>query len=135
MAIKFLQEKERQETLIYIAVFVAIFAGLIHFVGVNFDFKEPEVVLEGRENFLEIKETLEQIESQYDFARSRTFTLIPPFGDRPGRSNPFQAEGMGGIVDIETEGREDDLFEVPETVTEPVTEPVTEEEEEDIIAD
>ncbi len=128
MAIKFLQEKEKQETLIYLAVFVAILAGLIYFVGADFDFEEPEVVLEGRENFLEIKETLEQIESRYDFARFRTFTLIPAFGDRPGRANPFQAEGME-IVDIEGEEREDDLFDVPETVIEPVTEEETEEEE------
>lgn len=113
--------------MIYVAVFVAVLAGLIYFVGVDFDFEEPDVVLEGRDNFLEIRTTLEQIESDHDFARFRTFTLIPPFEDIPGRSNPFNPDGiepadLAEEGSSETEGRGDDLFELPEEETEPIIE-------------
>ncbi len=115
MAIKFLQEKKKQEIMIYLAGFIIILSALIYFIGVDFDFEEPDVVLEGRENFLEIRTTLESIESDYDFARFRSFNLIQPFGETPGRQNPFQAEGMETIEVIEEEVVE-------------VTEPVAEEE-------
>ncbi len=121
MAIKFLREKEKQETLIYLAVFLAIMALLVYFRGVDFNFNEPDITLEGRENFLEIRETLDIIESRQRFDRFRSFELIPPFGERPGRLNPFTTEGMtmtigsdpggGGEEEAAAQQEPEDFFE------------------------
>ncbi|MGB3988141.1 MAG: hypothetical protein WBK67_00370 [Minisyncoccales bacterium] len=112
MAIKFLKEKEKQETLVYLAVFIIALAGLIHFIGIDLEFKEPEVTLEMRENFLEIKPTIDKILDLQDFNRLRTFSLIPPFNHTPGRPNPFQSDGIeSGEL---PEGGREDLFELPE---------------------
>ena len=118
MAIKFLQEKERQEAMIYITVFVVVLTGLIYFVGVDFDFKEPDIVLEGKDNFLEIRTTLDEIKANHDLTKFRTFTLIPPFDEIPGRPNPFNADGIEVIriveeKPLEIEDRGNDLFESP----------------------
>ena len=108
MAIKFLQEKKNQEIVIYIAAFMVILAGLVYFVGVDFDFKEPDIVLEGRDNFLEIRTTLDEINLNHDLTRFRTFTLIPAFDETPGRPNPFNPNRT-----LEIEERGDNLFELP----------------------
>ena len=104
--------------MIYIAVFVIVLAGLIYFVGVNFDFKEPDIVLEKRDNFLEIRTTLEGIKHNHDLDRFRTFTLIPPFDEIPGRPNPFSPDGIEAVrivegKPLEIEDRGNDLFELP----------------------
>ncbi len=107
----------------YLAGFIVIFSALIYFIGVDFDFKEPDVTLEGRENFLEIRATLENIESSYDFTRFRSFNLIQPFRAILGRQNPFRAEGMETVQVIEEEVVEvtepvevpfEDFFDFPE---------------------
>jgi len=123
MAIKFLQEKERQEIMIYVVAFIATLVGLVYFVGLDFNFEKPEVVLEGRENFFEIKTTLEQIEATHDLAKFRTFTLIPLFDGVPGRTNLFSLDGIEavgvaneGFVEMEERGAV--LFELPEEETE-----------------
>jgi len=87
----------------YIIVFIATFVGLIYFIGIDFNFEEPEVVLEGREGFFEIRTTLEQIEATYDFAEFRAFTLIPLFDGVPGRTNLFSLDGMDAVRVAETE--------------------------------
>lgn len=89
--------------MIYVVVFAAIIVGLIYFIGIDFNFEEPEVVLEGRENFFEIKTTLEQIEATHGFAEFRTFTLIPLFDGVPGRTNLFSLDGIDAVEVVETE--------------------------------
>ena len=104
--------------MLYVVIFAAIIVGLVYFVGLDFNFEKPEVALEGRENFFEIKTTLEQIEATHDLAEFRTFTLIPLFDGVPGRTNLFSPNNIDAVEVVETEEREAVLFELPEEETE-----------------
>ena len=107
--------------MIYATVFVVVLTGLIYFVGVDFNFKEPDIVLEGRENFLEIRATLDEIKTNHDLTGFRTFNLIPPFDEIPGKTNPFNPDGRdGGPLEIEERG--DNLFDPPDEEIDPVVE-------------
>lgn len=135
MATNFLQEKKKQEVLIYVMVFAIIFTALYHFVGINFDFKKPGVVLEERDDFHKIGATLEHIKSTHDLDNFRAFTPILPFDGVPGRSNLFSIDNIETVeepFEVEEESLDKELpqieeeNELPGEVTEEVVEEIIE---------
>ncbi len=130
MAIKFLEEKENKEAILYLIIFVLVLFGLIRFVGIDISFKKQEVAFKERNDFSKIETALKEIEASYDFENLRPFELIPPHTGPFGRDNPFQAQGMSAYLN---EGRQEEVSESPEEEVEEPSEneeEVTEEEEE-----
>ncbi len=89
MATNVTKEKERQETLLYIFVFLISFIILMWLLTPSFDFSiSPEIEIKERRDHLEIIGILEQI----DFEEFSEFNTIPEFEGEPGRANPFSVE-------------------------------------------
>ena len=79
------QKKEKQELVVrfFILSIITLFLAMI--MPPSFDFSSPERTAKEKENYSIIIEVL----GKFNFSDFGSFTLIPPLGTSPGRSNPF----------------------------------------------
>ncbi len=105
MATNIIKEKEKQQDLLYVFIFLAIFLILFWLFPPSFDFSPPITELETTEkdDYLTIMETLDGI----DFEALGDFRLIPAFDGTLGRGNPFSRD-ITVVIEETTEEEEEE---------------------------
>lgn len=128
MAIKFIQEKEKQKTLVYVLVFLVIFFILFLLRGISFDFSAKEALQ--KEDVVEVNFSMLD---EMGIENLREFPLIPSYQEliqrsedqnpKIGRENPLLSSSMSPQI---TEEEEIEMEETEEESQEELEEEITE---------